>query len=423
MPEPEPMSLAERRKYLRLLQPRYLAARRWDRSRLLDDAQRITGRHRKTLIRLLRGNLQRKPRTRQRGRSYGPQVEYVVRLVARTLDYPCAERLQPALVPTASRLDEHGELQLSAELRQSLERISISTVGRMVQRMRRDGHQPRLARTRPSPPNPLTRSIPAGRLPRHLSDPGHFEVDLVHHCGQTTEGQYVHTLQLIDVATGWSERVAILGRSYLVMQDAFERILARLPFPIRELHPDNGAEFFNRFLLTYWNRAVPDLALSRSRPFHKNDNPRVEEKNGSLVRGYIGFARLDTVAQTNLLNQIYDRMWLLHNFFHPVMRQRPGPTPTTGRHYDLPLPALDRLCLTSALPADRQAALADLRQATNPLKLRDEVHGLLDRLSRLPKAKPSRPQDAHRTLFDRGHKVSEAFTSVALSIEGSTVAR
>ena len=136
MGEPEPMTLSERRKYpvraaspgpsgrdgLRLLQPSYRSATRQQRSELLDEAERVTGRHRKTLIRLLRGNLERKPRSRQRGRSYGPQVEYAVRLVARTLDYPCAERLQPALVSTASSLAEHGELQLPREPRHSLER-------------------------------------------------------------------------------------------------------------------------------------------------------------------------------------------------------------------------------------------------------------------------------------------------------------
>jgi hypothetical protein len=417
------MSLAERYKYLRLLQPSYLGASRRDRSRLLDQAERVTGLHRKSLIRLVRGKLVRKRRHRQRGRSYGPQVEYAVRLVARTLDYPCAERLQPVLVSTAADLAEHGELELSRELLERLEAISVSTVGRMVQRMRRDGHQPRLARSRPSAPNPLTRSIPAGRLPRHLPHPGHFEVDLVHHCGYNTNGQYVHTLQLIDVATGWSERVAILGRSYLVMQDAFERILARLPFPISELHPDNGAEFFNRFLLTYWKQAVPGLTLSRSRPFHKNDNPLVEEKNGSLVRGYLGFARLDTVAQTNLLNQIYDRMWLLHNFFHPVMRQRRDAAPPGLRRYDRPVPAFDRVCQAAALPADQQARLAELRRATNPLKLRDEVHAMLDRLSRLPNAKPSKPQQIRRTLFGPGLRLPGAVDPVAFSIEGSIHAR
>ena len=132
--EPEPMTLAERYKYLRLLQPSYLAGGRRQRGDLLDEAERATGRHRKSLSRLLRGNLERRPRSRQRGRSYGPQVGYAVRLVARTLDYPCAERLQPALVSTASSLVRHGELQLSAEILESLERISVSTVGRMVRR-------------------------------------------------------------------------------------------------------------------------------------------------------------------------------------------------------------------------------------------------------------------------------------------------
>jgi len=83
------------------------------------------------------------------------------------------------------------------------------------------------------------------RIPWDLTEPGHFEVDLVHHCGAATLGEYVHTLQMVDVTTGWSERVAILGRSYRVVRAAFEHCLARLPFPIREIHPDNGAEFFN----------------------------------------------------------------------------------------------------------------------------------------------------------------------------------
>jgi len=424
--EVEPMSLAERLKYLRLIQPSYFEARRGARGHLLDEAERVTHRHRKTLIRRLNGDLTRKLRSRQRGRAYGPQVEYAVRLVARTLDFPCAERLQPALVSTASSLAQHGELQVSPELLNSLERISISTVGRMVQRMRRDGHQPRLARTRPSPPNPLTRQIPAGRLPHPLPEPGHFEVDLVHHAGQSAHGQYVHTLQLIDVATGWSERVAILGRSYTVMQDAFTRLLARLPFPIVELHPDNGHEFFNHFLLTYWKQAVPGLTLSRTRPFHKNDNPFVEEKNGSLVRGYIGFGRLDTVAQTLLLNRTYDRMWLLHNFFHPVMRLQDKRYRADGaavRSYDLPQPAFDRLCATALLPPAQEAALAHLRRTTNPLQLRNQVHGLIDRLTRLPQAKAGFVQDVRKTLFHTPSPHADTLPPVTVSIEGSTIAR
>jgi hypothetical protein len=424
--EANQMTLPERLKYLRLIQPRYLQAARRERSHLLDEAVRVTGRHRKTLIRRLNGDLRRKPRRQQRGRSYGPEIESAIRLIARSLDFPCAERLHPALVSMAQALASHGELRLSPHLVECLGRISLSTVGRMVQRMRRDGHLPRMPRSHPSRPNPLTRHIPAGRLPRYLPDPGHFEVDLVHHAGDSASGQYVHTLQLIDIATGWSERVAILGRSYTVMQDAFSRILARLPFPILELHPDNGQEFFNRFLLTFWKDAVPGLSLSRSRPFHKNDNPFVEEKNGSLVRGYLGFNRLDTVAQTNLLNQIYERMWLLHNFFHPVMRLQANshdPGQTARRSYDLPQPALDRLCATKAIDGLRRQDLLSTRQEINPLQLRNQVHALIDRLARLPKARPGKPQDVYRTLFQAPRSMTETMPPVTLSIEGSISVR
>jgi len=145
--------------------------------------------------------------------------------------------------------------------------------------------------------------------------PGHFEVDLVHHCGPSASGEYVHTIQMIDVATGWSERVAVLGRGYLVMKDGFRRILSRLPFPILELHPDNGSEFFNDHLVRFWKEAIVDLQLSRNRPYQKNDNPFVEQKQSTLVRAPLGYARFDTAAQTMAINQLYDMMWLYYNFF------------------------------------------------------------------------------------------------------------
>ena len=129
----------------------------------------------------------------------------------------------------------------------------------------------------------------------HERQPGHFEVDLVHHGGPTSDGQYIHTLQLLDIATAWSERVAVLGRSYLVMEDGFRRCQARLPFPIVELHPDNGVEFLNDLMVRFWKDALPVPHLSRSRPYRKNDNRFVEQKNRCLVplvRGwYAGFLR------------------------------------------------------------------------------------------------------------------------------------
>ena len=104
-------------------------------------------------------------------------------------------------------------------------------------------------------------------------------MDLVHHCGESAAGEYGQTLQLIDVATGWSERVLLLGRGQQAMEQAFRHVLARLPFAVKELHPDNGTEFFNAHLVRFWKEKVTGVHLSRSRPYQKNDNRNVEQKN------------------------------------------------------------------------------------------------------------------------------------------------
>lgn len=228
-------------------------------------------------------------------------------------------------------------------------------------------------------------------IPWDIAEPGHFETDLVHHSGPRTSGQYMYTLQLIDVKTGWSERVALLGRSYQRMEDAFHRVLQRLPFPIRELHPDNGGEFFNAYLLAYWAKEVEGAHLSRSRPFHKNDNRFVEQKNSSAVRAFFGSQRLDTTAQTAASNRLYDKLWVYYNLFQPVMHMdkktflptEQGPV-TVKRHYDDARPPFDRLCATKTLAADKQEELERLRDQTNPRRLKQDIYDLLDYILALP---------------------------------------
>jgi len=198
----------------------------------------------------MKSSLVRQPRRRQRRRTYGPDVDDALRVIAESTDYICAERLTPNLTWLAKHLATHGELAISPQLLEQLDRISVSTVERILARIRQD--EPRLPRRGPKRTNNLLRDVPMKRIPWHQQEPGHFEVDLVHHCGSSASGEYVHTIQMIDVATAWSERVAVVGRSYLVMKDGFSRILARLPFPVQELHPDNGSEFFNNHMLRFW---------------------------------------------------------------------------------------------------------------------------------------------------------------------------
>src|ERR687885_575254 len=192
------MTVDERRKYLKRMQGRYWAAERADRGQLLNEMGLVTGLHRRSLVRLLSAHgpgLARQPRRRQRARTYGHQVDDALRVIWESLDYICAPRLTR-------------------------------------------GGPERAQRT-----NAVARQIPMRRIAWDEPEPGHFEVDLVHHGGPEPVGEYAYTLQLVDVATGWSERVAVLGRSQRAMEAGFRRVLARLPFAVRELHPDKGSEF------------------------------------------------------------------------------------------------------------------------------------------------------------------------------------
>jgi hypothetical protein len=409
MPDDEKMTVDERRKVLRKIQKRYQGASRQEKGQLLDEMERLLGMHRVAIGRLLNSDLARKPRVRQRGRTYGIEVQRALMVIAESLDYLCAERLKPNLVWMAEHLEAHGELETTPDLLEKLERISVSTVRSLLDRANQD--QPRLPRKGPQEANRFRRHVPTRRIPWHEQEPGHFEVDLVHHCGISPSGQYVHTLQMIDVATGWSERAATLGRSFLVIEDGFRRILARLPFRVLEIHPDNDTAFFNYHLDRFWREKVKGVELSRSRPFRKNDNSFVEQKNSSLVRAYLGFDRLDTVEQTNLLNQLYEKMWIYYNLFQPVMRLEEKLITPLGdgrsrvkRRYDTARSPFDRLCATGQLDPTVRKKLDQLRRDTNPRQLRREIGRMLDRLQTLPAAREGQTEDVYVTLFQKSRK-------------------
>lgn len=397
------MTIDERRKYLCTMKKRYVKAGRKERTQLLGEMEAVTGLHRKSLIRLMNGSLERKPRRKQRGRTYGSEVEDALRVISESLDYICADRLTPNLVWMATHLAAHSEMDTSPLLLEQLERVSISTVKRRLERISQD--RPRLPRQGPRRANKVKRDIPMKRIAWDEQEPGHFEVDLVHHCGNSASGEYISTLQMIDVATGWSERVAVLGRSYLVMQDAFRRIVARLPFPVREIHPDNGSEFLNHHLVHFWGELIQGVILSRSRPYQKNDNRNVEQKNATLVRAYLGHERLDSVAQALALNQLYDDMWRYYNLFQPVMHliektvtlEEGQPTRVKRKHDQARTP-FDRLCNTDAIAQQCRERLETLRDQINPRRLRQEIYDSIAQLFDLPGAVSAVTEDVFQTL-------------------------
>jgi hypothetical protein len=391
------MTLNERRKYLKRVWPRYLQADRKGKGALLTEMEQVTGMHRKSIIRLMTSpTLSRKKRTTKRAPTYGKEVEGVVALVWESLDYICAERLTPQLLHTASHLDRFGELAsvgitLTPNLQELLAQVSRSTVQRITGKLRSLGRAGAGALPRTGPEranrnrgNCATKGVPMGRIPWHTQEAGHFEVDLVHHCGGSTQGEYAHTLQMVDGATGWSERVAVLGRGQRAMAQGFTRIKERVPFAILELHPDNGPEFFNDHMIRFWGEELTGLKLTRSRPYHKNDNRWVEQKNDTLVRAYLGDGRLDTPTHVRAMNEMYDLMWVYYNLFQPVLHlsekvymEQEG---QMKRKWDLAKTPYERLKHSGGLSGEQQEQLEQLYAQTNPRALREEIYKRLSQL-------------------------------------------
>lgn len=399
------MSIDERYQYLRRMQLQYRKADREKKKELLDQMVAYTGLNRKSVIRRMKGRIERQARSRERDKLYGAEVDAALGVIWETLDYSCALRLQPNLVSTGQALAKHHELRWSPQLEAQLAKISVSSIARHL-----PPRPPEQQRRKPAKPlNRHQQQIPAYRIPRDIAEPGHFEVDLVHHCGQATEGEYVYTLQMIDVATGWGGRRASLGRSYIVVADALAYLFAQFPFPVRELHPDNGSEFLNSHLLTFLDREYPEPERSRSRPGCPNDNRLVEEKNSSVVRRYLGDRRFDTVTQTRFLNTIYDKLYIYHNYFIPGLKQidktwipeTPERQGYIKRKHDPARTPLDRLCDLDKEDATAPChILRQQREEINPRQLRNTIHADLDRLFAYPEATPGQVESIYQTLAD-----------------------
>ena len=383
MSEQDEMTIDERRKYLHKMWGQYRDASKQEKGQMLDDMEHVTGLNRKSIIRILNGRLSRKKRTKQRGPTYGTEVINAAIKISKALDYPCAERLKPNLVFMAKHMANHDQLSIGSATLKKLETISVSTLKRILVNINKSTEKIARKRFHKRKRNTFKESFPMRKIPYDIPEPGHFEVDLVLHCDENNTGDYIHTLQMIDVATGWCEIQAVFGRSYRVMQDGFDHMLLNLPIPVLELHPDNGNEFFNHHLLRFWKDKIPGLTISRSRPYHKNDNRFVEENNCSLVRAYIGHGRLDTLSHLLILRDIYKDLVYYHNFFQPVMKMIHKvqiDEMLYRRVFDCARPPLDRLAETGILTDAQIDSLFSLRDQVDILALRERLENNITHL-------------------------------------------
>lgn len=259
----------------------------------------------------------KKKRQVERRREYDDKVADVLRRVWVIMDYICGKRLKPILGEMVERLEMFGEIKCDDQIRKKLQQISASTIDRLLAGERRKHEMKGRSRTRPG--TLLKHQIPL-RTFAEWDDgaPGFVEIDLVAHDGGIAAAEHLYTLCVTDVSSGWTEDEAVLNKAQVWVFNGLKEVRKRLPFPLLGIDSDNGSEFINRRLYEY---CIDErLTFTRSRPYRKNDNCFVEQKNWTTVRRHIGYQRLEGERQRMLLNEIYRHLRLYVNFFQPSMR-------------------------------------------------------------------------------------------------------
>ena len=249
----------------------YCAVGRAEKGLLLDHFCAVTGYHRKYALGLLRGR-RRQRRRGGRARMYDGRVQGALEVLWEAAGYICGDRLRPFLPDLVESLERHQAIVVDSDTRCKLAGISLATLKRCLRKLAQTGRAKRMSTTRPGAL--LRRQIPVELSGFEPDCPGYLEIDLVAHCGETAAGQFINTLCATDLATGWTERVAISGKSQHAVVAGLQQIQAQLPFALRGIHSDNGTEVLNMSLLGWCRK--DGIAFTRRRPYRKNDNAHVE---------------------------------------------------------------------------------------------------------------------------------------------------
>jgi hypothetical protein len=375
------MSYRAKRELLAQIAPRYQEADHQQKSVILDEFVAATGYVRKYAIRLLANPVVTPPTkiTRRRERRYGPAVQTALRVTWEAANYICAKRLVPFLPELLPALERHGHLQLPEDVRSQLLAISPATTDRLLRVIRREPSQRGLSTTKSG--TLLKHQIPV----RTFTDwddarPGFFEIDLVAHGGGNPEGAFLYTLVLTDVATGWTECMPLLNRGQHGVVQAMNQVRQLLPMPLAGIDSDNGTEFLNNELLGYCERE--QISFTRGRAYKKNDQCFVEQKNGAIVRHFIGYDRYEGERAYRQLTEVYRALRLYVNFFQPSMKlvEKTREGSHVQRRYDTAQTPFQRLVASGVLPAAQQTRLTTLFEGLDPIRLLRQLERLQDAL-------------------------------------------
>jgi len=366
--------------YAASVRQRYRKGKKAEKGRILEEFCAATGLHRKAAIRLLNQDERPKAVRRGRPRRYGQVVMEPLRLVWEMSDRMCGKLLVSVMPALVAALERHGELQMESDVRRLLLSMSAATIDRLLKRQAIHMSNVQPAKKRPAPAG-LKSQVPI-RTWSEWKDvkPGSLQADLVLHCGESLDGFYLATLTSVDVASGWIELQPIWGLGKQRVGTGMHLIRQRLPFNLESLHSDNGGEFINDLLIPWCRRE--GISFSRGRPYRKNDQAWVEQRNWQSVRRHVGYERFSSQAAYDLLLKLYPLLSLQANFFRPVRKlvskERQGAK--LVKHYDEPQTPYQRLQASGLLHEGDRPRIEKLLLALNPAELQRQIDRVLHQL-------------------------------------------
>lgn len=361
---------------------RYIKADKQEKTKILDELEKHTTMHRKSLVRAFKRLQFRdkgaQPAKRGRKETYGPRVTVALKELWEMSNELCTERIHPMIREYVRILQRDDDWTHTKETTDLLLKMSLGTCKNRISTFRKIKRKQRSNTTKPGHIKIL---VPIRHGPWDNPDPGEGEVDTVVHCGYTLAGDMAYTVNYTDIATLWWVASAQMNKGKRATLLSIQSMRDKIPFPLLGIDPDTGSEFINWHLYD-WCREE-NIELSRSRPYRKNDNAHIEQKNGAIVRNFLGHGRIDTPKQVSLMNQLYEGpLYYYVNFFQPsqkcMRKEKVGSRYV--RKFDVAQTPYQRVLADERITQSVKDELTQLYETLNPLKLKQEVDTLIKKI-------------------------------------------
>lgn len=363
------MNIKAKQQYMETLRERYLKGSKKRKGEILDEYCRNTGQERRYVGKKFRYKVKLKEVRKNRREYYDGETKSVLAEIWKIFDHPCGSRLKPLLIDETEKLRTLREIKCSDEVIDKLKGIGIATIDRKLKHEK----EVLLLSEKYKKRSPLL----CHQVPVKTSDEfnkniiGHTEVDFVESNGSSASGEFVNNLSVVDVSSGWWEGEAVMGKSQERAVGAVKRVKERLPFQLLGLHPDNGTNLLNYLLYDYTQKEK--IEFTRSRPYKKNDNCFVEQKNSTHIRQVIGYLRYDTEEEMRVINDIYqNELRLYKNFFQPTLKlkEKVRDGGKIRRKYEVAKTPYRRMMESGQIKEEEKNKLKEVYDSLNPAELK-----------------------------------------------------